>query len=294
MTWYQEVMEARAKRYRDAQSAFYTHPASAFIEPFRIADGLYYVGDKKVCLHLIETAEGLILLDSGFYHTTHLLTESIRRLGFDPADVRWILHTHEHFDHFGAADEFRTLYGTKSAISAVGAESIRENPRRALMHWSNSEYQEIASFDYELQDGEIFEFGGVKIRCILTPGHAPGVMSFFVEVTDNGEKHLAGLLGGAGTGAMSIEYMKDLDLPLDMPQRMLDSLDRLEKEPVTIHLGNHPSNNKVLQKRQRQLEEGGNPFVDAASWKEFLAEMRENTQKIILNNQEKLRQHEGT
>ena len=87
--------------------------------------------------------------------------------------------------------------------------------------------------------------------------------------------------------------MKDLDLPLDMPQRMLDSLDRLEKEPVTIHLGNHPSNNKVLQKRQRQLEEGGNPFVDAASWKDFLAEMRENTQKIIINNQEKLRQHEG-
>lgn len=287
MAWYQDAFAERTKRYRKHQSAFYTHPSSAFIEPFRIADGLWYVGDKSVCVHLIETSEGLILLDSGFFHTNHLLTESIRKLGFDPADVRWILHTHEHFDHFGAAAEFRTLYGTKSAISAVGAQELREHPERALMNWSNSEYQEIPEFDYELQDGEIFEFGGVKIRCVLTPGHAPGVMSYFFEVTENGEKHLAGLFGGAGTGAMNMDYMMTLGLPLDMPRRMLASLDRVEQEPVTIHLGNHPGNNQTLKKRTRQIEEGGNPFVDADSWKRFVAGMRNVTLKIIADNEAK-------
>ena len=125
MEWYKQVHEARRQKYLASHKEFYTHPARYAMDPFRIADGLYYVGDKKVCGHLIETKEGLILLDSGFFHTTHLLTESIRKLGFDPGDVRWILHTHEHFDHFGAAEEFRSLYGTKSAISAAGAQSLR-------------------------------------------------------------------------------------------------------------------------------------------------------------------------
>ena len=292
MEWYQQVHAERKQKSLANYAPYYTHPSRYAIDPFRIADGLYYVGDKKVCGHLIETADGLILLDSGFYHTTHLLTESIRKLGFDPADVRWILHTHEHFDHFGAADEFRTMYGTKLAISAVGAQSLREHPERALLDWSNSEFQELPTFDYELQDGEIFEFGGVKIRCVLTPGHALGVMSFFFEVTENGEKHLAGLMGGAGTGAITLDYMMTLGLPLDMPQRMLASLDKLEQEPVTIHLGNHPGNNQTLQKRARQLEEGGNPFVDAGSWKQFLEGMRTSTLKIIAGNEKKQQEHE--
>lgn len=291
MKWYEHVQEARRQKYLASHANYYAHPATAAIDPFRIADKLYYVGDKKVCGHLIETDDGLILLDSGFYHTTHLLTESIRKLGFDPADVRWILHTHEHFDHFGAAEEFRTLYGTRLAISAVGAEALREHPERALMGWSNSVYQEIPTFDYELQDGEIFEFGGAKIRCVLTPGHAMGVMSFFFDVTDDGETYPVGLFGGAGHGAMTVEYMKSVSLPMDMPQKMLASLDAMEKENVVVHLGNHPGNNKTLQKREQQLQEGGNPFIDPDSWKLFLAELREKTVEIIAENEKKLLEH---
>ena len=292
MEWYQQVHEAHCQKYLAKHARFYTHPATEAIDPFRIADDLYYVGDKQVCGHLIKTNEGLILLDSGFYHTTHLLTESIRKLGFDPADVRWILHTHEHFDHFGAAEEFRTLYGTKTAISAAGAQSLREHPERALIEWSNSPYQEIPTFDYELQDGEIFEFGGVRIRCVLTPGHALGVMSFFFDVVDNGVTYLAGLFGGAGYTAMTVEYMKSVSLPMDMPQRMLASLDAIENEPVVVHLGNHPANNKTLQKREQQLREGGNPFIAPDSWKNFVAELRKKTLEIAEENEIKLRAHE--
>ena len=80
----------REKREKSQQSKriFLSNPSTARIEPFKIADGLYYVGDKKVCIHLIDTADGLILLDSGYYGTAHLLIDSIWRLGFDPANVR--------------------------------------------------------------------------------------------------------------------------------------------------------------------------------------------------------------
>ena len=120
-------------QYIKSNKEFYTNPSVARIEPFKIADELYYVGDKKVCVHLIDTGDGLILLDSGYPCAVHLLVDSIWRAGFDPQNVRWIIHTHGHYDHFGASEEFRRMYGTKLAISRVDAEILRVKPQLAQL-----------------------------------------------------------------------------------------------------------------------------------------------------------------
>lgn len=273
------------KKWLPKKAAYYANPATSFVEPFQIADGLYYVGDKQVCIHLIDTGDGLILLDSGFPCATYLLIESIWRAGFDPRNVRWILHTHGHFDHFGAAEAFRTLYGTKSAISRVDAECLREMPHRAHLDLSALPHARIPSFDRELEDGEVFELGNVRIRCVLTPGHTSGVLSFFFNVTYEGQTCLAGLFGGAGTNAMTLPYISHNVDPIDAPQQMLRSIQRVWDEPVVFHLGNHPGNNKTLQKRKQQLEEGGNPFLAPDSWHAFLTELKENTLAVIEKNQ---------
>ncbi len=108
------------------------------------------MGDKKVCIHLIDTGDGLILLDSGYFGTAHLLVDSIWRAGFDPANVRWIIHTHGHHDHFGASEEFRVMYGTKLAISRVDAQSLRVRPHRAAINKSVYPFAKIPDFDYEI------------------------------------------------------------------------------------------------------------------------------------------------
>ncbi len=263
---------------------FYANPATAAVAPFKIADGLWYVGDTQVCIHLIDTGEGLILLDAGYPCAKHLLIDSIWRAGFDPKDVRWILHTHGHFDHFGASEDFRRLYGTKLAISRVDAVSLREKPHRAHLDYADSAYAANPTFDRELEDGEIFSLGRVRIRCVLTPGHSAGVMSFFFDVTENGETYHAGLFGGAGLNAMSLPYMVRNEDPLDCPQQMLRSIEQIWGEPVVIHLGNHPGNNRTLEKRAQQLRDGGNPFIAPDSWHTFLQDLRANTEKIIEQN----------
>ena len=197
------------------KTGFYTNPATAAVAPFKIADGLWYVGDTQVCIHLIDTGEGLILLDAGYPCAKHLLIDSIWRAGFDPKDVRWILHTHGHFDHFGASEDFRRLYGTKLAISRVDAVSLREKPHRSHLDYADSAYAANPTFYRELEDGEIFSLGRVRIRCVLTPGHSAGVMSFFFDVTENGKTYLAGFFGGAGLNAMSLAYMTRKEDPLD-------------------------------------------------------------------------------
>ena len=286
MTWYEAYMKDYFGKGAEANKEFYAAPSTKAIAPFRIADDLYYVGDRKVCIHLIRTDEGLILIDAGYPRAKHLIWESIIRLGFDPADVRWILLTHGHSDHYGAANEFRNLYGTKVAISAQDAEYMREQIRRGRL-----KALDAPVIDRELQDGEIFAFGGKELRCVLTPGHTPGVMTFFMDVTDGGKTYRAGLLGGVGHMQVKLPYLLYYALPLDMPQRMLASLDCMEQEKVEIHLGNHPANNHTLEKREQQLKEGGNPFIDPASWGNFIRETRAIFEQVIVENEEMARQH---
>lgn len=291
MQWYDEWVEQHSLNYQKKHAAFYAEPSIEYITPFKMADDLYYVGDKLVCVHLIRTDEGLILLDAGYPCAKHLLMASIIRLGFDPADVRWIILTHAHFDHYGAANEFRNLYGTKVALSAVDTASMQEKLFRATGSFSHIP-QNLPVIDYELKDGEIFSFGGKQIRCVLTPGHTLGTMSFFFNVTDHGNTYLAGQFGGAGVNALKLPYMLHHQLPLDMPQRMVTSLDRIKDEPVAVHLGNHPYNSRTLQKRERQLKEGGNPFIDTSTWPEFVADIKQKSLKIIEENTELARQHQ--
>lgn len=278
---YQKYVE----NFRTSHESFYRDPSTARIEPFMIADGLYYVGDKKVCVHLIDTGDGLILLDSGYAGTAHLLIDSIWRVGFDPSNVKWILHTHGHTDHFGASSEFQRMFGTKLAISKADADSLRENPNRAHIDNQIHPYEYIPCFDYEIEDGEEFKLGSTKIRCILTPGHTAGVLTFLFNVTYDGKEHLAGLFGGAGGNTLYLHYSYCLKDPLDMPQRMLSSIAKIYNEPVTVHLGNHPRNNSTLDKREQQLVSGGNPFIDGESWKKFLDSVKITVEDIIKYNE---------
>ncbi len=284
-----KMFEEGYKKKSSAKLDFYTNPSIARIDPFRIADGLYYVGDKKVCIHLIDSGDGLILIDSGYLGTTHLLIDSIWRAGFDPRDVRWIIHSHGHWDHFGASDEFRSMFGTKLAISRVDAEDLREKPTRAHISPSMFPFAKIPEFDRELEDGEIFELGNVKIRCVLTPGHTRGVLSLFFNVTDQGKTYLAGAFGGAGVNAITLPYIHYNDSPLDCAQEMLRSIDKVWDEPVTVHLGNHPGNNKTLQKREKQLKEGGNPFIAPESWHKFLSDLKLQIEEKIRLNEEMMK-----
>jgi metallo-beta-lactamase class B len=165
---------------------------------------------------------------------------------------------------------------------------MQEKPFRAI----GSSSQNLPVIDHTLEDGEIFSFGGKQIRCVLTPGHTLGTMSFFFDVTDNGNTYLAGQFGGAGVNALKLPYMLHYQLPLDMAQRMLVSLDRIKDEPVAVHLGNHPANNHTLEKRVRQLKEGGNPFVDTESWPALMEDVRQKSLKIMEENAQLARQHQ--
>ena len=53
-----------------------------YVEPFRIFGNVYYAGDSWVCVHVIDTGDGLLLIDSGNAQATAMLIHSIWSLGF--------------------------------------------------------------------------------------------------------------------------------------------------------------------------------------------------------------------
>ena len=60
------------------------------MEPFKIIGNVYYVGCFSASSHLIDTGEGLILIDTGYADTLFLLVNSIYKLGFKTEDVKYI------------------------------------------------------------------------------------------------------------------------------------------------------------------------------------------------------------
>ena len=78
-------------------------PAIQHVEPFRIFDTLSYVGVEWVSAYVLETSEGLIILDSLYGQFVDHLFDGVHKLGLDPANIKYVLCTHGHWDHVAGA-----------------------------------------------------------------------------------------------------------------------------------------------------------------------------------------------
>ena len=250
---------------------YYENPAKYYVDPFRIASNLYYIGDRMVCSHLIDTGEGLIMFDSGFPHSAHLLVQAIWQLGFDPGDIRYLIHSHGHFDHFGAWLEFRTLYGCQIVMSRADHECLSANPALSLLEYSPNPYAGIIEPDILLDDGSRIELGNTSIECKLAAGHTEGTMAFFFDIEEDGRTYRVGYFGGIGFISLYRDYMKKYGIERDMQQAMRQTVRKLRREHVDITIGNHPEQNDTLGKRARMIENpGSNPFIDSTTWPRML------------------------
>ncbi len=237
--------------------------------PGQIADNLYHVGVEHGPSYLLVTSEGLVLLDTAFPQTVYLVLENIRKLGFDPYDIRHILHSHGHYDHVGGTRALTELTGAKTYIGAPDAAAVAGKNALVYAEEMGERYDEPFEADVLLRDGDVLHFGDTHIRCVATPGHTEGTMSFFWNVRVRGEEHLAGMFGGAGMNSMTTEYLARRGLPFQLREQFLASIRRVLDEPVEVHVGNHLSDNNYRGKLAARRE-GYEPFLEERTWRSFL------------------------
>ena len=236
------------------------------IEPFRLWNNVCFVGSQAVSVHLIDTGDGLLLIDTGYPFMRDEIVRNIRSLGFDPADVRGILHSHGHYDHYGNTLYLKALSGAETWISRIDNEII--NGRRDLSWAVELGYERLEPFDCDhlLEDGDVVALGDVRIRCRLAPGYTEGTLAFFFE---SGGMRLA-MHGGVGLNSMAASFLAARDLPRDLPERFRESLHALKAEPVDIVLGNHPEQSDTEAKAERLRAGDLRAFVDPGEWPRFL------------------------
>lgn len=251
-------------------------------EPFCITDNLFFVGNEWCSSHLIDTGEGLILLDTPCASALPGLIYSIYRLGFRLEELKYILISHAHTDHFGAVGALVHMTGAKTFLGAVDAQDMREHPERLEeMNQSIGPYEECFQPDVELKDGDVVELGNTRIHCVLTPGHTVGVMSHFWTLQHEKEILHVGIYGGAGFVSLSKEALKKNRQPLSLREDFQTSIQKVWDEPVDVMLGNHPFHNDTYRKYERLVKGDPNPFIDATEWHRFLQELTNQYQVFL-------------
>ena len=190
-------------------------PPFKVIEPIRLFDDLYFVGTTTVGVFVVDTGDGLVMLDAGIGdEDAPILAAGMRKLGLDPGKIRLILISHEHFDHYGGARYFRknVCPEAKVALSLVGWNMLQTAPLE--IGYLGPRLQKV---DIYLTDGMKIRVGRTAFQIVATPGHSMGCMSFIFPVHDNGKAHMVGMMGGSSvwTGQTesrsfkaSIEYFK--------------------------------------------------------------------------------------
>lgn len=284
---YDTYMERQKKLIAENPFAdFALHPGRYYEHPFRIFGNLWYVGNKTVCCHLIDTGEGLLLFDSAAYEQAPLLIQAIWEAGFNPADVRWMIHAHAHVDHIGGAMLFSDMFGTKQYLGAPDAKMMREEPGKTFIYDSHYDYTLPYHVDMEIHDGDTLTFGNTEIHFVMVPGHTEGCLCSFFDVTDGKERKRCGYFGGYGFITLNREYLALCgDTDLTMRRIFMESLKKVRNEPVDILLGNHPEDNDTLGKHAyMQSHPGENPFIDPGAFQKKMDEVAFKLQEWMKNN----------
>ena len=249
-----------------------------YIKPARIFGNLYFIGIRAVCTHLIDTGDGLIIIDPGYSESLNIIVDNIRDLGFKTSDIKYIVISHAHFDHMDSADALVSMTDAKTFIGKADLPLLTGE----IYHYPIKPFKP----DVLLEDGDIITLGNTSIKCVSTPGHTSGTMSFFFDVSDGEKTYRAGMFGGAGTNTLLKAFLQEHNLPFENRRMFIESINKIKNEKVEIFLGNHLENNNTEEKLIKHESSDINPFIanSKKEWNLFLEERLSKINQIIEQN----------
>ncbi|MDQ1660416.1 MAG: hypothetical protein QOJ68_396 [Blastococcus sp.] len=169
-------------------------------------DGLHAVN-----VYLLEDVEGLLLVDGGWAleASRHRLDRALAALGAGVGDVRRMLITHAHRDHYTQAVALRRDNGAPISLGSgerevleLLADPARPNTTRWAEHLVAADAPELARKlaglleetatqaqwweppDRWLDGGEVHDLGNRQLRAVATPGHTSGHLVFVDDAAE--------------------------------------------------------------------------------------------------------------
>jgi hydroxyacylglutathione hydrolase len=121
-----------------------------------------------------EKTKEAVVIDPGDEATR--IVSAIQSRGYD---VKYLLHTHAHFDHIGATAELRKAVTAPVCLHKGDHEIFKNLPMQGQMF--GMQFGEAPEVEKFLEDNEVLKFGNQSLEVVHTPGHSPGGLCFKVS-----------------------------------------------------------------------------------------------------------------
>ena len=134
------------------------------VGPFQ--ENCYVIGDEV-------TGEGA-LIDPG--DEAARIALAVERTNLE---IGWIIITHAHIDHVGGVAALVDEYACPVLMHAEAEPMLGQLPTQAMM--MGLRFGKVPALDRHIEDDEVLEVGGLELKALYTPGHAPGHLAFYLE-----------------------------------------------------------------------------------------------------------------
>ena len=254
----------------------------ASVEPFRVIGdeerGVYHVGTEGLSMYFIPTEDGHIVIDGGMPDQGEYVADAIRKLGYDPADIKILLNSHAHLDHSGGLAALKDISGAE-LFASEGDRSALESG-----HYLGSE-DEIwlnappVKVDHIIADGEKVTLGSVTLTARFTPGHSRGCTSWTMSQPVAGNSLDILFFCSASVAANRLFFPPQYEGIVDDYRKTFAITKNWKPD---IFLSNHPFFFKMGEKRKRLLAGEPEAFVDDTEFPKFIAKLAVDFDKALL------------
>lgn len=222
--------------------------------PFRIFGNTYYVGTAGLSVILIDSGDGLVLLDGALPQSVPLIVDNMEALGFSPGDVSLIALSHAHYDHAGGIAALQRLSGARVITSRHAANTLA---RGDLLEDDPQYGGDVTAFPAAsgaeiVEDGANIDIGNTRLTAVYTPGHTPGGVSWTWRscVMDDCRQFVY----VDSLGAVAGDSFRFSDGAADELRASATAVAQLDCD---ILLSPHP----FLFRMHEKLEQGGDAFI---------------------------------
>lgn len=161
--------------------------------PFKVFDNVWYVGIQTAAVYLVTTSAGHVLFDATDDETAPLVLDNIRTAGFEAKDIKYLIVTHAHVDHFGGVERIRQATGAR-----VGMSMVDWNQTEQLQAAGGPRTGPRITRDLVIDDGQTLTLGDATFTFYVTPGHTPGATSTEYRARDGNRTYRVLSPGGLG------------------------------------------------------------------------------------------------